>query len=298
MWAKPSTWAQPWHWTRGLMEQWNLVLHISESALTTPCDCPCHQVPPPKPTKLLFPATEANWQCLQMWLLNRSNTFNTCEHQPLPLKEGVPVRLMFDSNVEPAAHHTPIPVPLYWQTDVHDPSTTLLAKRCAWWPYPHVSLGVLKPVPVDKPVTWCYHTKPWWTVNFQALNLHIMWETHYMQSPFHQEWSVPSGTKKTMFDCWNGYHSVPLHPDDLHHYHIHNPMGATKHQHRWKQSFSSQTNSCLEQTLCVWVGFTADFTDVCSFAATECTQPSFSNLKHHSDGTVSSKSILESPSWW
>ena len=50
------------------------------------CNCPHREHPPPKPTKLLFPVTEANRQRLQDWLLNyyKSSTFNTCEHQPFP----------------------------------------------------------------------------------------------------------------------------------------------------------------------------------------------------------------------
>ena len=39
---------------------------------------------------------------------------------------------------------------------------------------------------------------------------------HHMQSPFHQARPVPQGKKKTVIDAWNGYHSVPLHPDDRH----------------------------------------------------------------------------------
>ena len=34
--------------------------------------------------------------------------------------------------------------------------------------------------------------------------------------PFHQARSIPHGTKKTIFDALNGYHSVPLHVDDRH----------------------------------------------------------------------------------
>ena len=41
-------------------------------------------------------------------------------------------------------------------------------------------------------------------------------ETHRTLSPFHQARSVPHGKKKTVFDAWNGYHSVPLHPNDCH----------------------------------------------------------------------------------
>lgn len=54
------------------------------------------------------------------------------------------------------------------------------------------------------------------TIDFQPLNTHATRETHHTQSPFHQARSVPHGKKKTVFDAWNGYHSVPLHPDDRH----------------------------------------------------------------------------------
>ena len=54
------------------------------------------------------------------------------------------------------------------------------------------------------------------TIDFQPLNIHATRETHHTQSPFHQARSVPPGKKKTVFDAWNGYHSVALHPDDQH----------------------------------------------------------------------------------
>ena len=53
-------------------------------------------------------------------------------------------------------------------------------------------------------------------VDFQSLNRHAIRETHHTQSPFHQARKVPPNKRKTIFDAWNGYHSVPLHPDDCH----------------------------------------------------------------------------------
>ena len=87
-----------------------------------------------------------------------------------------------------------------------------------------VRLGVIEPVPIGEPVTWCHRMvicakkngKPRRTIDFQALNIHATRETHHTQSPFHQARSVPHGKKKTVFDAWNGYHSVPLHPEDRH----------------------------------------------------------------------------------
>ena len=53
-------------------------------------------------------------------------------------------------------------------------------------------------------------------------------ETHHTQSPFHQARSVPQG-KKTVFDAWNGYHSVPLHPDDRHYTTFITPWGCYRY---------------------------------------------------------------------
>ena len=163
------------------------------------CDCPQRQKPPPKPYVPPFPAIEANRERLQEWLLDyyESSTFNTCEHQQLPLMSGVPRRLLVNPDAEPVAHHTPIPVPLHWQEEVKAGLDQ------------DVPLGVLEPVPVGEPVTWCHRMvvcpkkngKPRRTVDFQSLNLHATRKTHHTQSPFHQARSVPHNKKKTVFDC-------------------------------------------------------------------------------------------------
>ncbi len=51
--------------------------------------------------------------------------------------------------------------------------------------------------------------------NYQ-LNQHVTRETHHCQSPLHQARAVPGNTKKTVFDAWNGYHSVALTESDRH----------------------------------------------------------------------------------
>ena len=53
-------------------------------------------------------------------------------------------------------------------------------------------------------------------MDFQTLNVHATRETHHTQSPFLQARSIPAGKKKTVFDAWNGYHSVPIHKEDQH----------------------------------------------------------------------------------
>ena len=86
----------------------------------TICECPKRELPPPMPTTLPFPATEEHRADLQQYILDRykSSTFNTCEHQPLPLMSGPPMQQMVDTTATPVAHHTPVPVPLHWQDEV------------------------------------------------------------------------------------------------------------------------------------------------------------------------------------
>ena len=48
------------------------------------------------------------------------------------------------------------------------------------------------------------------TIDFQALNNATLRETHHTPSPFNQASVVPSNTKKTCLDAWNGYHSLPI----------------------------------------------------------------------------------------
>ena len=110
------------------------------------CGCPRGQKPPPVSTKLPFAAHEENRSKLQEYLLDyySSSTFNTCEHQLLPMMQGPPLRLMVDPDAAPMAHHTPVPVPVHWQEEVKAGLDR------------DVRLGVIEPVPVGDPVTYCH----------------------------------------------------------------------------------------------------------------------------------------------
>ena len=143
----------------------------------------------------------------------KSSTFNTCDHQPLPLIDGPPMRLMVDPNAEPVAHHTPVPVPIHWKEEVKAGLDQ------------DVLLRVLEPAPVGESDTWCHRMvvcakkrngKPCRTVDFQPLNVHATRETHHTHSPFQQAISVPNGKRKSVFDVWNSYHSVPISEEDRH----------------------------------------------------------------------------------
>ena len=178
------------------------------------CHCPQREAPPPIPTSLPLSATEENREHLEKWLLNhyKSSTFNICPHQPLPMMSGPPMGLMISSDAKPVAYHAPIPVPVHWQEQVKAGLDQ------------DVQLGVIEPVPVGTQVTWCHRMvvcakkseKPRTTVDFQSLNRHATRETHHTQSPFHQARSIPPNTRKSTFDAWNGYHSIPLDIKDRH----------------------------------------------------------------------------------
>ncbi len=53
---------------------------------------------------------------------------------------------------------------------------------------------------------------------------------HHTQSPFHQARSVPQGVRKTVFDAWNGYHSVALHQEDRHYTTFITPWGRYRYR--------------------------------------------------------------------
>ena len=113
---------------------------------TPQCNCPRREAPPPLDKTPPLPPTEANRGKLEEHLLHiyRASTFNTCEHQSLPLMTGPPLRLTIDPLATPTAHHNPIPVPLHWQEEVKAGLDR------------DVRLGVLEQVPIGTPVTWCH----------------------------------------------------------------------------------------------------------------------------------------------
>lgn len=97
---------------------------------TQNCQCPTRQLPPLLPTTLPFTATDNNRLKLLDFLLNhyKSSTFNTCEHQTLPLMRIPTMRLMVEPDAKPVAHQSPVPVQIHWQEEVkagHDQDVRL-----------------------------------------------------------------------------------------------------------------------------------------------------------------------------
>ena len=139
-----------------------------------------------------------------------SSAFNRCTRQTLPLMRGEPLPIPVRSDVRPTAVHTPVPVPLHWEDKVH---RDLMRD---------VALGVIEPVPVNTPVTWCsrmivvpkHNGEPRRTVDMQALNRASVRQTHHTKSPFMLASAVPAGKVKSVLDVWNSFHSVPIVKED------------------------------------------------------------------------------------
>ena len=189
----------------------------SNSEAEMKCNCPPRGKVPPQMPKALPPgmsATEQDLPKLKAWLLDyyASTTFNTCEHQTLPMMSGEPLKLYVNPDAKPVAVHRPASVPIHWQEKVyHDLERD-------------VKLGVLEKVPPNTPVTWCSRMvvtsksdgSPRRTVDLQPQNKHAVRQTHHVPTPFHLADRVPQNTKKTVTDAWNGYHSIPIAEEDRH----------------------------------------------------------------------------------
>ena len=127
---------------------------------------------------------------LQIWLLDhyQSSTFNTCEHQSLPIMDGPPSGSWWTPMQRPLPTTPPFPVPFHWRDDIKAGLER------------DVRLGVLEPVPIGEPVTWCHRMvvvakktgKLRRTVDYQPLNKHATRETHHTQS--RSTWPGPGPT--------------------------------------------------------------------------------------------------------
>ena len=189
---------------------------ISQQNATTndngkaPCGCPRRMAVPPKPDSIPFAPTEANRPRLEQWVKDyfKSSAFNVCPHQRLQTMKGKPMDITFVPGTKPSAVHTPIPVPHHWKKKVKEDLDR------------DVALGIIEPVPVGTPTTWCSRMvvapkkdgSPRRTVDLQKLNASTLRETHHTPSPFNLASLVPANTRKTVLDAWNGYHSLTLSP--------------------------------------------------------------------------------------
>lgn len=144
----------------------------------------------------------------------------------LPGMTGPAMSLHVNPEAAPRSVHTPLPVPIDWQEAVKKQLDD------------DVNLGVLEKVPFGEPSLWCHRMiltrksngTPRRTVDLSPLNPHCLRETHHVKSPFHQAKSVPPDTWKTVIDAWNGFHSVPIAPEDRHYTTFITPWGRYRYK--------------------------------------------------------------------
>ena len=164
---------------------------------------------PERPSSLPYPATTKNIDNLKQHLIEKfkNTVFNNAG--AFPAMETPLAHIHLKPNATPYANHVPIPVPYHWKEQVRNDLES------------DVERGIIQPVPIGSPVTWCSkmivtpkkNGKPRRVVDFQKLNAQCLRETHHCPSPFQAASQIPPGTKKTVFDAVDGYHSIPLDKD-------------------------------------------------------------------------------------
>ena len=200
------------------------------------CGCLVRELPPAKPKSLPFQCVPENNSKMRSWLLDRyaASTFNKCPHQQLPAMEGPPIQIHVDPNAKPVCLTKPAPIPLHWQERVEEELNR------------DVAMGVLERVPFGEATTWCFRLVitrkedggPRRTVDISPLNKYCEREVHASKSPFNLARSVPAGSVKSVFDAWNGYHSVPIREEDRHLTTFTTPWGLFRYK-RAPQGFLS-----------------------------------------------------------
>ena len=87
-------------------------------------------------------------------------------------------------------------------------------------------LGVIERVPPNTPQTFYVkmlvvaknNGKPRRVVDFEALNKICLRRTYHTLAPFRIACSIPNDQLLTTAKAWNSYHSVAVHPDDVHYF--------------------------------------------------------------------------------
>ena len=195
-----------------------------------PCNCPDRTLPPPAPLELPFEVDERNIDKLREWIVDRyrASAFNICTHQRLPMVDSAPpLKLHVDPKVKPVVCHKPGNVPLHFQEEVK----AGLEKD--------VRLGVLRKVPTNTPVDSFLHRmviatkkngRARRTVDLKPLNRACPRQTHAVEPPFWQASGIPPNTWRTCLDAKEGYHSIPIHPDDQKHTTFLTPWGRFQYR--------------------------------------------------------------------
>lgn len=220
---------------------------------TSPCSCPTRSDPPARPTSLPFAPVPENIGKMKTWLLEtfKTSTFNTCPHQPLPELQGKPMTIHVLPHALPRCCHTAANIPIHWSEKVH--ADLLRDER----------LGVIERVPHGVKSSWCHRMvvtrkqdgTPRRTIDFTPLNKFCAREPFSTESPFHLARKVPANTWKTVTDAWNGYHSVPLRPEDRHFTTFITPFGRWRYR-RAPQGYLGSGDAFNQRIAAALVDFT------------------------------------------
>ena len=247
----------------------------------SPCSCPRREMPPSTPPILPCAPIPENVEQLKQYILKRyaASSFNCCEHQPLQLMDdSPPLRLFTDESAKPIAVHTPSQIPIHWRDQVKAGLDR------------DEQLQVIEKVPVNEPVEWCsrmvitpkHDGSPRRVVDFSPLNSHTPRQTHHTQSPWSIVSSIPAGKVKSVVDCWNGYHSVPIHPADRKFTTFITPWGRYRYRtspqgllsagdgysHRKADimaGFTGNQQTCVDDSLVYNDSIEQNFFDICQF---------------------------------
>ena len=152
------------------------------------------------------------------------------------------------------------------------------------------SQGIIKPVPVNTPVTWCsrmvlvpkHNGEPGRTVDMQALNRASVRQTHHTRRPFMLALAVPACKMKSVLDVWNSFHSVPVVKEDRDKNAFITPRGRFRYRvspqsyltsmdgytHRFSLITQDIRVTIIDDTLLWLDSIYKNFLDVCEMLAT------------------------------
>ena len=162
--------------------------------------------PPPKPRNIPHAFVESSIPVLKKYIIDAFKDTAFSKDPPFPAMNHRKGHIHLKPDAIPYAVHSPIPVPHHEKELIKQQLDDQEAR------------GIIQRVPIGTPVIWCAQMvivyrkdgRPRIVVDYQRLNRQCLRETHHCAPPFHVASQVPPGTKKTVLDAVDSYHSVEL----------------------------------------------------------------------------------------
>ena len=138
---------------------------------------------------------------------------------------GAPLRVHIDSSIPATAVNRPSTVSVHWAAQV---KAALEADE---------RMGVIEKCSGTEQL-WCspmhvvakHNGEPLCIVDFTKLNQACSRQTHVGGTRFDLANKVPACRLLSTMDAWNGFHSVPVHPDDYHYFTLLTPWGRYRYR--------------------------------------------------------------------